>query len=643
MKKRSTGKFIDETVNDIVFAHMVESPESGWRFSNEYEKKSYAARTQNKNKIDDSGISGELENIKKGVSPFEANGAAVSVKDAIELCQKAYWNVAIFKSTIDIQTEFANSKLTFTSANKTVENFFTAWDKKINGWLFRDNFYREWFRSGNVFVFRFDGELNYSEYRKITRSDAALQKVIKTVPLKYTILNPADIRCLGNASFLNAKYGKVLNDYEAKRLQLRQTKEDQELYDSLDAESKKSIDTGSRPMITLSPDKLRAIFCSKQDYEAMSVPMYYPVLQDINLKLEFKKAEQVIARTVDYAVLLITCGSNDYDDIQNNDIRNAITQLFTSESVGRVLISDFTTEANFIIPDLNKIFGPQKYEVVNQDIANGLMNIFFGEGKFANDLVKIQIFLERLNQAREAYINMFLKPEMQRIADELGFKDIPEVTFEEPNLRDDLELKKLYVHMAEIGALTVEESIRAMKTGILPIPDDSIRSQEEFRKLKDKKLYEPLLNQGKDPAEGSGREKGAKVPNQKKSVGPIGASTKFSMSKVRENIRLINNISLLVESAYRDSKNIKRLNKKHKDIAWHIAESIFINEPKDKWEESIAQYLISPAVSGSETNNVLDIAAEHSVSPLLGAILRYSEYDLIKDEQDNLSVNNRED
>lgn len=639
-KRRTNEQYITDLKPETVYAHMVSPPSSGWKFANEDERIAFAARTASKNKIDDSGISGELENIKKGVSPFESNGNGVSVREAIELCQKAYWNVAIFKSTIDIQTEFANSKLTFSSPNKTVEKFFTAWDKKINGWLFRDNFYREWFRSGNVFIFRFDGEITASEYRKISRTDAALVPITRKIPIRYTILNPADIKCIASASFVNAQYGKVLNDYEVKRLKLQATNEDKELYNSLDEASKKAINSGSRPMITLSPDRLRTVFCAKQDYEAMAVPMYYPVLQDINLKLEFKKAEQVIARTVDYAVLLITCGSKDYDAIENNDIRNAITQLFASESVGRVLVSDYTTEANFIIPDLNKIFGPQKYEVVNQDIANGLMNIFFGEGKFANDLVKIQIFLERLNQAREAYINLFLKPEMKRIADELGFKDIPEVSFEEPNLRDDLELKKLYVHMAEIGALTVEESINAIKTGILPIPDDSIRSQEDFRKLKDRKLYAPLLNQGKDKTEEAGRKSGTKVPNQKKTVGPIGAS-RFSMSKIRENIRLINNISLMVEAAYKTSKNIKRLTRKNKDAAWFVAESIFINEPKEKWESCIAEYLISPQPMGSETNSILDIANEHSVSPLLGAILRYSQLEESHDQE--ISVNNLEE
>ena len=69
-------------------------------------------------------------------------------------------------------------------------------------------------------------------------------------------------------------------------------------------------------------------------------------------------------------------------------------------------------------------FGEEKYKVVNSDISNGLMNIFWGEEKFANSMVKIKVFLERLNSAREAYLNEFLIPEMERVAKSLGITDI---------------------------------------------------------------------------------------------------------------------------------------------------------------------------------------------------------------------------
>jgi len=42
--------------------------------------------------------------------------------------------------------------------------------------------------------------------------------------------------------------------------------------------------------------------------------------------------------------------------------------FFQERSIGRVLFADYTAKAQFVIPDLNQIFGPEKYVNVDQDI-----------------------------------------------------------------------------------------------------------------------------------------------------------------------------------------------------------------------------------------------------------------------------------
>ena len=52
-------------------------------------------------------------------------------------------------------------------------------------------------------------------------------------------------------------------------------------------------------------------------------------------------------------------------------------------------------------------------------IRVGLNNILVGENeKFANQSIKVKIFIERLKQAREIFINQFLYPEIKRICKE---------------------------------------------------------------------------------------------------------------------------------------------------------------------------------------------------------------------------------
>ena len=78
------------------------------------------------------------------------------------------------------------------------------------------------------------------------------------------------------------------------------------------------------------------------------------VLDDINFKMEMKKIDQAICRTVENVVLMITMGATPDKGGINPRNMHAMQALFTNQSVGRVLVSDYTTKAEFIIPDLEK-------------------------------------------------------------------------------------------------------------------------------------------------------------------------------------------------------------------------------------------------------------------------------------------------
>ena len=58
------------------------------------------------------------KNIDDGLIPFRySNGikdnSNMNIRDAVILCQKAYYNFAIFRNTIDLMTEFSCSNIYF--------------------------------------------------------------------------------------------------------------------------------------------------------------------------------------------------------------------------------------------------------------------------------------------------------------------------------------------------------------------------------------------------------------------------------------------------------------------------------------------------------------------------------------------------
>ena len=99
-----------------------------------------------------------------------------------------------------------------------------------------------------------------------------------------------------------------------------------------------------------------------------------------------------LARTIQQVVLLITTGAEpDKGGIVPKRIEE-LKAIFANESIGRVLIADYTTKAEFVIPQIADILDPAKYTIVNEDIRIGLHNILVGNEKFANQSSKINLF-----------------------------------------------------------------------------------------------------------------------------------------------------------------------------------------------------------------------------------------------------------
>ena len=49
--------------------------------------------------------------------PYQVGENGVDIRSSVELCQKAYANIPIFRNAIDIMSEFANSKIKLEGGN----------------------------------------------------------------------------------------------------------------------------------------------------------------------------------------------------------------------------------------------------------------------------------------------------------------------------------------------------------------------------------------------------------------------------------------------------------------------------------------------------------------------------------------------
>ena len=579
-----------------------------------------------------------FENIDNGLVPYKYtkganNRSSLDVRDAVILCQKAYYNFAVFRNVIDLMTEFSCTNLYFTGGSKKSRDFLKALFKKIDMQSFLDKFFREYYRSGNCFIHRFDTKIQPEDLKRITQTygGGKLSSLAEEgkLPSRYIILNPADIQMGGNISFFSGLYYKILTDYELERIKNPKTEEDQQVFDSLDEETKKALKGRNLGIISLKldTDKVTPVFYKKQDYEPFSVPLGFPVLEDINWKSEMKKMDMALTRTTSQAILLITMGSELKDGSLNINQRSIETmqKLFENQSIGKVLVSDYTTQAKFVIPDIASILDPKKYSVVNEDIQMGLNNILVGDDKFANTSIKIQVFIERLKQGRDAFINQFLSEEIKRICKSLGFKNYPKAHFQEIELKDKTTWNRVVAQLIQYGVLTAEEGIEAIGTGRLPEPEESLDSQKRFRELKDQGFYSPLLGGG-GGGEPVGRPEGESAPQTTKKVSPVGENTsgsqKFSVEKIKESLALAEKLETEIQEKLKLKYENKRVNNKIRTLSSELCKIVMANESSDKWLEKVGEYINNPADTNAEAiQEIQNIAMEHQVDEYLASLL----------------------
>lgn len=577
------------------------------------------------------------KNIEDGIIPFRYStgmsaNSYMNVRDAVILCQKCYYNFAIFRNTVDLMTEFSCSNIYFKGGSQKSRDFFTAWMKKINTFDLQDQFFREYYRSGNVFIYRFDTKIQPEDVSKITQVFGLSAKAAQIkLPARYIIMNPADVQIAGTINFAVGRYYKVLSDYELERLKSPKTDEDREVLESLPPETRKLILKAKVGILTipLDPERISAVFYKKQDYEPFAVPMGFPVLEDINWKAEMKKMDMAVARSLQQIILLVTMGTEPEKGGINQKNLEAMQSLFTNQSIGQVLIADYTTKAEFVIPNIGNLMGPEKYQIVDRDIQIGLNNILIGNEKFANESIKVQVFIERLKQARESFINNFLYPEIRRISKELGFKNYPTPYFEDIDLKDDIQYSRVYTRLIELGILTPEEGITAIETGKLPDPEGSVQSQQKLKQLKDQGYYQPLIGGAKigEPGRPSGS---TGVPQSTKNIKPVGEgkqskATLFNIEKIKDNFILASKLQDKVESNLREKHSLRKLSKQQKEVAFEIVKVITSNEVPENWDNSIAEYLNNPKNKNLNViNEIENIALEHGVDSYVASILYHS-------------------
>jgi hypothetical protein len=228
-------------------------------------------------------------------------------------------------------------------------------------------------------------------------------------------------------------------------------------------------------------------------------------------------------------------------------------------------------------------------------------------------------------------MNEFIIPEMKKIGKNLGFKNLPVARFKDADFKNDMNLTRIYSRLIELGVLTPEEGVTAIETGRLPLPDESVESQKDFKKLQEEGLYQPLLNKAQQqqtgrPA-GTGTPQTTKAPRTAPTVQSSEAKPKINADLVAKNLVKFDNLVEAVETTLKEKYNRKRLTKEQKEIIQTIAETIATNESPKDWTNKINDYINKPVQLNANMEKINEIAAEYGLDYKTAILLYHSKLD----------------
>ena len=329
-------------------------------------------------------------------------------------------------------------------------------------------------------------------------------------------------------------------------------------------------------------------------------------------------------RTVENVILMITMGAEpEKGGINSNNVR-AMQKLFQNESVGRVLVSDYTTKADFVIPDINKVVGVQKYEVINQDIKEGLQNIILNDDKYSGAEIKARVFLDRLKEAREAFINDFLQPEIQRISKDLGFRQAPTVKFKDIDLRDETQLMRVATRLMELGILSAEQGMTLFHTGKFPQAEDVAKAQEKFVSQREKGYFNPVVG-GVPMIQDDVDEPKAKPTNGMPGR-PEGSKDQFSREGIQAMVYEVEALSSVATEKMLEKLDTDSLNESQEKMISQLCESVVCASEKENWTEKVISCVndFSEIEKLGTLEGVLTVSESHKLEIYPSAILYHS-------------------
>jgi hypothetical protein len=408
--------------------------------------------------------------------------------EIIQACQSVYRRVGMVRNIIDLMTDFAAEGLQLQHTTKTQERFYREWAKRVNLQGRAHDFMKLLMRDANVIVRRKNAQITRPAIKEMTRGGVSglelldetkvaekPEKISTTkkttkkneIPWRYVFLSPVVIEKISGEVgkfFGSDAIGFKIPNSLATAINAPKTKAEKKYISQLPPEVVRAARKSSR-LVELDMDKIYIDYYKKDDWEDWGTPFLYGVLEDIMFKEKMRLADMATLDGVINVVRIWKLGKSEQQILPAPAMVDRLIGILQSNVGGGVmdLVWDDMIDLQVEYPPTDKILGPDKYISVNSDIVRGLGipdslvgGSDLGTRNAQSAFVQLKTLVERLEYVRSRAI-VWMEGELRLVADAMGFKKIPAISFGIMSLRDEAAEKQLIIQLLDRGIISSEK------------------------------------------------------------------------------------------------------------------------------------------------------------------------------------------
>lgn len=400
--------------------------------------------------------------------PTSRESDGLTTHEKIKMAMQHFDKDPLVGKIIEMMKVFANDGFKNEHKNKKIKQFYDNWCYEVDMDLVLSWAFLEYFRSGNVVTIRelapftentFDFPApQYSvEGAILSNADAAKKNLYskKSIPIAYMVLNPLTV-------FVDKLNGYQDELYFSSRDSKVKLKDDIDvnslLISKLPAKLRERI--GKTGKIPLNEKNVSRILRMRQPYESYGKVLCERAFNALHEKNKLRQMDMSMVNSVINQIIKVTVGNDDYPATPHQ--LKQLAQAFQNVGKSQMIFWNHTLNIEVIRPD-TKVLNMDKYERVNEDIRNafGISEVIMGGGtsktNFATAYLTLKVFITNLMDARKDVLR-WLRSEYEDIAEAMGFDSIPEPSFNNLSLTDEVAEKQLIMQMVDRGIISYQSA-----------------------------------------------------------------------------------------------------------------------------------------------------------------------------------------